>query len=154
MAKSIRKMLVTDADSERNGIWFEMGNVNVKLARAGGANQAFNKAASELAMKHQRALQANALEDDEARRIAVELYASTVVVKWQTEVPDFDGDEDDDANRWTDGVEVNDGEILPDTVENRVKFLLDVPEFFAEIKRVADNYGMYRRALAETTAKN
>lgn len=142
----------TDKTLERNGIEFEEGNILLKIARAGGANQSFNKVAAEIGLKRRQQIEANDLDDDEALRIAAELYGRHVVLSWQTEKPDWDGDDADPA-RWVDGIENANGDIVPDTTENRIAFFIDVPDFLMSVKRVADNYAYYRKAILHEMGK-
>jgi hypothetical protein len=146
MVQSVRKTMKTDVALETGGIEFEYGNVLLKVARAGGQNQSFNKAVAELANKHRRALEANMMDNDEAQKIGAEIYAKHVVLKWQTKL--------EGSDEFVDGVEDADGNLVPDTVENRVAFFLEVPDFLIEVKRIAENFAYFRANQAEQMAKN
>src|SRR4051794_17651845 len=88
MSKSIFEALGSDADKETNGItvvWFN-GSVEIKirLARAGGANVAFNKAwERETRSMRRSGVDMARLDLKEQHALIRRVYISTVILGWE-----------------------------------------------------------------------
>jgi hypothetical protein len=133
--------LRTDAELEKNGVWVEYGqNSNGQperflLARAGGANDAFYKTSDRISKPYRRQLQAETLDRHTITRINQEVYAETVVLKWE-------------------GVEGEDGEPLQHSKQNCMKLFKDLPDFWQDIYETAQKAVLYRAVVREADAKN
>ena len=72
---SLRKQFETDSDYEKKGVLIEYDDFSFMLARAGGANQAFNKVMRRKSKKHERAIQSGRIKSEVADRIMLETFA-------------------------------------------------------------------------------
>lgn len=126
----------TDPSKETEGVWVDFDdNIKLKLARAGGRNQQYLKSIERETKPYRRALQNGTIPVEVADNIIRKVYAETVVLDWEN-------------------VTDENGKVLSYSKENCLKLLTDLPEFFAEIKSVAENMEMFRAAGLEADAKN
>lgn len=141
---SLRQKLKTSETLEKDGIEFVLDNTRVTLARAGGKNQKFNAAMERIYSQYGRAIEHNLLGNDQALKMIAYAYAETVIRKWETLVDD----------EWRVGIEQDDGSLASDTVENRVEYLNEVPDFFTEIRNTATAPKYYLKSLLDGAVKN
>lgn len=137
---------LTDRELEQNGVPIDYGEFRVWIARAGGSNLTFSKTAAEIMRPYKRALETGTMTDEVARPLMAEVYAKTVIRRW--EIREGDG--------WVAKVAMPDGTTVPFSPE-AVKALLATPELndlFMEIQRVANSNEAYRKAAVEAEAKN
>src|SRR5687768_6594134 len=91
MKSILHKNFATNQDLERKGITLEYHDpddadskpVKILIARAGGANTAYDKALDRKTRNMRRQLAANAVSMAELRRISREVYAETVLLGWE-----------------------------------------------------------------------
>ncbi len=158
---SLRKNLKTSPKLETDGVTLQIDNTRVLLARAGGANQAYNAKMLAWYRSNKRAIDIDQLPEGKVRREFIEFYADTIVLNWETgfkvgevepipaEVPDEDG------FVWRVGIENEDGTgVIPFNRENVIAYFNDVPEWFNECKQFAEKAGNYRQSLIEGIAGN
>jgi len=134
----------TNRKLETEGIFYEGDTYKIKLARAGGSNQAFNAAMERFNTEHGRAIKNNLLSNDKALELMANAYADTVVLDWQTKVDD----------KWQQGIEQPDGSIAPFNRENVVRILIDVPDLFMELQAIASNHQLYLQSILDSAVKN
>ncbi len=132
---SLYKQFKTDKKCEKDGVELDFGDFSVNIARAGGANKAYLRASEKVHRKHRRALQAGTIGNDQANRIMMELYASTVVLSWEN-------------------VKDENGEPLVCTRENIIKVFTDLPDFFRNVQDAAIDIALFRDAIEEADEKN
>lgn len=125
----------TDKTLEREGIVLDYGDFKIKIARAGGANIAFQRALAEKVRPYRRQIDAGTLPDDVAEKLFLEVYAESVVLGWE-------------------GVTDENGEPLPFTKENAVKLFSDLPDLFRDVQNQAASIANFRAEVTENTAKN
>lgn len=142
---SLRKAFKTSPKLETEGVFFEVGNTRVRLARAGGANQRYNARLADYATKNQRALNTGALKNDAVMAALIEIYADTVVVSWETDV-NYESSNGGNPN-WKSGIDDGNGGIVPATRENIIAVFKELPDFFIECKNFAENLQYYREEL-------
>lgn len=139
------KQFQTDKQAEQEGIVIDYGDFRVTVARAGGSNRKYKKLLNTMAKPYQRLLDTDAMDDVKADKIVMEVFAKTVVKKWETLV---DG-------KWKSGIENPDGKaLLPVNVENLVKTFTALPDLFDDLRDQASKSGLFRAALKEAAAKN
>ena len=129
---------------ETKGVRFENATYAYTLARSGGANKRFNKLFERLARPHRRQMDNNTLPEKTAERIMYQVYAKTIVLRWETL-----SDEE-----WVDGVEQPGGEIVPMSEEVLVQLFQDLPDLFAQITDDAKDVAYFRQADMESDAGN
>ena len=122
----------TDKEIEQTGIDLRYSDDTVlTIARAGGSNKKYLKAAE----KAQRKLQVRRPNNEEALEILREIYADCVVLKWE-------------------GVTDREGKPLECTKENKLQLFRDLPDLFADIRVQAENADLFRKAELEKDAGN
>lgn len=148
---SLRKQFKTSTKLENEGIWLELGNTRVRVARAGGSNQKYNAAMERVSKEHKRAIANELLTSKQSMNILREVYIDTIIKGWQTNVAPEDAAEEE----WVDGIEADDGdELLEVTAENIKAVLIELPDLFMEIKQAADKLNYYQQSILDEAVKN
>jgi len=138
---SLTKKFKTDPRHETEGVCLDYGDgVKIWVARAGGSNKRFLKEAERLNRKHRRQIQLNVLDNDTQLAIAQELYAKTVVLKWEGVTQEDIGGKGD--------------EPAPFTVENCVALFSNLPDLFSDVTAQAMNSDLFRETIREADAGN
>lgn len=138
-----------DSVLEREGITVNYGSVKFLLARAGGRNTDFKKIFQAKAKKYRNQIDNETLGDDAADRIMAESYAEGVVLGWWSRKED----ENDDPilkkgeEQWVDTIENRAGKSVKFSIDECVRLLLDLPDLFADIQRMASRAGNYRKEI-------
>lgn len=126
----------TDVERERNGIWVDYGTAGEFLiARAGGANKAYEKALSRITRPHRRAIDTEAIENDQAFDLMKQAFAEAVVLDWKRVTDDK-------------------GESLEYNKQNCLWLLRQLDDLFHALREDAHKSALFRAALREEAAKN
>lgn len=125
----------TDKSLEKEGIVLDYGDFKIKIARAGGANAAFQKALAAKVRPYKRQLDAGTIPDDVAEKLFLDVYAESVVLGWE-------------------GVTDENGKPLPYSKENAVKLFSDLPDLFRDVQNQAASISNFRAEVTEDTIKN
>lgn len=130
----------TDSNVEKKGITIRYGNdgdkpIEFVIARAGGANTAYNKVLEAKLKPYRRQIQNETMDTDTMVALIRDVYATTVVIGWNN-VRDADGNE------------------LPFTRENCIKLFTDLPELFEDIQTQANRAALFREEVLEIESKN
>lgn len=126
----------TNPELEKNGIVLDLGEVGkFTIARAGGANQKFEKRMAALTKPHRRAIQAGTIDQQILSEITATAAAETIVLGWE-------------------GVTGPDGQPLEFNVANCKQLLTDLPELFTEIVNAARDHTLYLQHIREEDAGN
>ncbi len=131
----------TDRSLEKQGIILDYGpnskgvNIEIKIARAGGANDAYLKRMEAKAKPHRRQIQHETIERTQLETIVKEVYAETIVLGWT-------------------GVEDREGKDMPFTRDNCFKLFNDLPDLYADIVEQAQSGALFRVSVREADAKN
>ncbi len=126
----------TDANLEKTGIELDLGESGLfVLARAGGANEQFQKRFEALTKPHRRTIQAGVMDNSIAEGILARVYAECVILRWER-------------------VTGPDGQPLEFTVDNAMKLLTDLPDLFKVIQETASEASMYRAIEREADSGN
>lgn len=132
---NIYDLYLMDKNLEQHGVPIDYGEATIWIARAGGSNFLYRKACARILGPKQAIIEAGTITDEEDNELMAEIYAEAVVIKWEN-------------------VKDKEGQLLECTKENIKKVLLDLPELFSDIKRIASNLANYREAFIRTAAKN
>lgn len=125
-----------DTELEREGLDLDLVEAGkFRVARAGGANKKFQKRFEAYTKPFRRAIQTGTMSNEVADEILAKVYAECVVLGWE-------------------GVTGPDGQPLPFNKENCIKLFQDLPELFAEIRKVAEDSVFYRLKIREEDTKN
>lgn len=134
----------TDETAERDGIILDYGMFRITVARAGGANKAYQRELERLSRPLRRAIAAELLENEQAMQLLREVYARSVVKNWELKQDDS----------WVPGIEAPDGSTLPVTSENILATFNALPELFADVMAQAGKAALYRASLREQAEGN
>lgn len=131
----------TDRSLEKQGITLDYGPnskgkpIEIKIARAGGSNDAYLKRMEAKAKPHRRQIQHETIERTQLENIVKEVYAETVVLGWS-------------------GVEDRAGKEMVFSKENCLKLFNDLPDLYADIQEQAQSAALFRISVREEDAKN
>lgn len=141
---SLYKDFKTSEKLEVDGVRFENGTYAYTLARSGGANKKFQKLFERLARPHRRQLDNGTLDNVVAERLMREVFAKTVVLKWETRQDD----------EWVEGIELEDGSVVPATTDVLVGVFEDLPDLFTQITEDSKSTAYFRQAGLEEDSGN
>lgn len=138
---SLYSQFKTDAELEKSGIVLEYGTnskgspIGIRIARAGGANQAYTNLLEAKTKPHKRAIQNETIETPTVTRILHEVFARTVVLGWEN-------------------VEDENGVAMDFNVDNCVRLFTDLPDLFRDVQEQAQKSVLFRGEILEKDAKN
>ena len=138
---SLYKQFATDKNVERDGDVLSYGknsknkDINIRIARAGGANIRYTKLLEAAIKPYRRQLQNETMDNGVAEDITMRVYAQSVVLGWE-------------------GVEDENGNDMEFTVENCMKLFKDLPDLWADIQSQATRAALFRQDILEADAKN
>ena len=138
---SLYTQFETDREIEKTGIVLDYGfnskkqPIQIRMARAGGANERYSKLLELRTKPYRRQIQNETLENAVAEKITKEVYAQTVVLGWT-------------------GVEDRDGNEMPFTQENCVKLFTDLPDLWSDVQSQSTRASLFRAEILEADAKN
>lgn len=131
----------TNKDLERDGIVLDYGfnskdePIQIRIARAGGANTKFAKVLEQKMKPYKRAIANDTMDNKVAEKLLIEAYADAVILSWT-------------------GVEDREGNSLEFTRDNVVKVLTDLPDLFMDIQAQSQKSALFRAELREAEQGN
>jgi hypothetical protein len=139
----IYKMFGTDKELETDGIVLNYSDVFwLKVARAGGSNERYKQALTEVTKPYRRAIQTETLLPHMGEKLMRETAAKGLVLAWG-------------SAKFGDGkMPASTGEAMDFTVENVIRFFEDLPDVFLDVQEQAGKAGLFRQAVLEADAKN
>ena len=138
---SLYKQFKTDKNVEKEGIVLNYGknskgeDIEIRIARAGGANIQYAKLLEAKTKPYRRQIQNETLDNDVAEKITKEVYAKAVVLGWS-------------------GVEDENGKELEFSFENCMKLFDDLPDLWTDIQQQSTKAALFRADILEQDAKN
>ena len=142
----------TDPKLEKDGVIIDYGDFRVTVARAGGANKEFRKAAEFFSRPHRRAIDAGIEDVDRDAKILRQVFARAIVKNWEMRLKD---ETDDQGNpKWVQAIEQPDGspaQFNPVVVE---RVLEELPDLFTDLQTTSTRASLYRKAGLEQDAGN
>lgn len=138
---SLYKQFKTDGNVEQTGVVLEYGEnddgsvISIRIARAGGANKAYEKLMEAEVKPYRRMIQNETIENAVVQRILRKVIAKTVVLGWEN-------------------VQDESGKPIPFTVENCIKLFEDLPDLFKDIQEQSQRAALFRQDILEVDAKN
>ena len=110
---------------ENDGRWIEYDAFQVKVARMGGGNTAYNKAMLDIGDKYKKTT-LKKMNDKKSTKLLNELHIKTLIKGW--EVWDFDDE------KWVEGIhEFPSGKVVPVTFEAIENIFLNLKELKTDI---------------------
>lgn len=135
----------TDKELESKGIWIQYGTtkneageevpVRILIARAGGANQPYQKAIEKAVKPYRTAIQNGTIDPELAESIMREVFAKHVVLSWEN-------------------IKDAAGNPIPYTQECVVQVLKDLPDLYTDLRTQANNMALFRKEVNEADLKN
>ena len=138
---SLYKQFKTDKNVEKEGIVLNYGknskgeDIEIRIARAGGANVQYAKLLEAKTKPYRRQIQNETLDNEVAEKITKEVYAKAVVMGWI-------------------GVEDENGKPLEFSSENCIKLFDDLPDLWMDIQQQSTKAALFRADILEQDAKN
>ena len=138
---SLYKTFQTSQHLEKNGIELQYGEndkgeeILIRIARAGGANSAYNKRLEALVKPYRRQITSETIDNRVLEKLILQAFAETVVLGWS-------------------GVEDAEGNALECTVENVIKLFTDLPDLFKDVQDQAQKSVLFREEILELESKN
>lgn len=136
------KQFKTDGNVEKEGLWLEYGTadgsgqpIRILIARAGGANVAFQKAFERHSKPFKRLIQIGQMEDEQSKRMMRNVYADSVIKGWEN-------------------VEDENDQPLEFNRENVIHVLTELPDLFVDIVEQANKGALFRQDLLEADSGN
>jgi hypothetical protein len=142
---SLRSKFKTSSNLENEGVWYEVGNTRIRLARAGGSNLAYNNAMLKFSKENARAMATASIDETKMLNFLMEVYAEYVVTDWETET---------ETKTWIKGIEGADGGILEVNFDNILATFKELQDLFLECKLVAEGIQYFRQSLLDDAVKN
>lgn len=149
----LQKQFATDVALEQKGIYLDYGNDRILIARAGGANKAFARLLEKRTKPFRRAIAIGAFDNDRSLAILRDVYAEAVILGWEV-------NQGTDAEpKWVKGIDPKDAgeegkDLLPVTVENVKKVLINLPDLFTDIQQQAQAGALFRQEINDASAGN
>lgn len=149
--------LQTSEELEKHGIlmtYKDLG-LRMKIRRAGGKNSPYNRAIARQTRDFQRALDLDQVDEDTMNAVLLPLFADYIIDcdTVQTEV-DADGKPKTGTDKWVDGIEDEDENVVPATKERVITTLKALPLLFQRIREDATKESLYLASARESAAKN
>ena len=138
---SLYSQFETDRAVEKDGIVLEYGMnskkkpIEIRIARAGGANEYYSKLLETRSKPYRRQIQNETLDNAVAEKITKEVYAQAIVLGWT-------------------GVEDRDGNDMDFNQQNCIKLFNDLPDLWADIQSQSVRASLFRAEVREADAKN
>lgn len=113
--KTLYSVFKTDQELEKKGVVINYGIAKFTVKRAGGANREFNNRLSEKSRAREKEIRTRTIDEDESRRILIEVYAESVVLGWE-------------------GVTDENGNLMEFNKKNFMKLMNDLPDFWDKFR--------------------
>lgn len=141
----------TDSTVEKTGVLLEYGNnsqgkpICIRIARAGGANDRFNKRLEAVVKPYRRQIQTETIATEQVTKLMRRVYAETVVLGWENvELMDKNPD----------GSPAGTFSPREFTVEACLELFEDLPDLYQDVVEQAQRAALFRAELREADAGN
>jgi len=142
---SLYSQFKTDENMEKAGILLEYGETDdgkaicIRIARAGGANKAFERRMEADSKPFRRQIQNETIENKQVLKLMRKVYAETILLGWENV-------------QYETGP--NKGKDIPFTVENCITLFEELPDLFTDIQEQSRRAALFRAEVREADAKN
>lgn len=135
----------TDEKMEaEQGITLDYGDFKIQIARAGGSNKRYSKLLNKKLRPHRRRLETDTMEEETARKIMIETFASSIIIGWESK---------DEEGKFVVGIHDEDGAIIEYNKQNVFDTLVKLPDLFRDIQIQADKVSLFRAEELEQDLK-
>ena len=138
---SLYSQFQTDKNVEKEGVVLTYGMnsknkpIEIRIARAGGANVRYNKLLEAATKPYRRQLQNETMDNELAEQITQKVYAQSILLGWEN-------------------VEDENGVELSFNVDNCMKLFKDLPDLWSDIQIQSTRAALFRAQILETDSKN
>lgn len=138
---SLYKNHKTDPELEKNGIWIEIGEnskgqmARVRIARAGGANEAYTKLLDQRVKPIRSQIRNETIARRQLDKLTKEIFAQTVVLGWEN-------------------VEDENDQPMSFSKDNCIKLFNDIDDIWLDVQEQSQRAALYRMHLREEDSKN
>lgn len=138
---SLYAQFTTDPKLEKEGVVLQYGMnskdlpIGIRVARAGGSNDAYHKLMETKVKPFRRQIQTETIAKKQVEKLVLEVFCATVVLDWEN-------------------VEDAAGNPLPFSYDNALKVFSDLPDLFADVQEQANKAALFRAEIREAAAKN
>lgn len=137
------QMFKTDETLEQEGIILDYGDFRIKIAHAGGSNKKFSKLLNYRLKRFERQLAAGTMDDEVAASILREVYAETIVLGFEVKA----------EKGFVAGVPNEDGSTAKFSIKEVVRIFTEIPRLFADVKKQAEDFALFRSVEQEEALK-
>lgn len=138
---SLYKQFKTDTDLERSGVLVQYGlnskkqPISFRIARAGGANVAYNKRLDILTKPYHRQLQSGNTDPELMEQLVREAFIDKVLLGWE-------------------GVEDESGEPMAFNKANAEKLFADLPDLYKDLQELSMKSALFKEVQREEELGN
>lgn len=134
---SLYDQFQTSEDLEVSGVILEYvdSGVEIRVARAGGANKKYLKALERVTKRFRVQIRTDNFGLEHQKLVMQEVYAETVVLGWK-------------------GVKDRDDKDMPFSKENCLKLFRDLPALWEDVSEQATSLALFKESINEAQAKN
>jgi hypothetical protein len=138
---SLYKQYKSDESLEKTGIVLEFGPnskgepMTIRVARAGGANNAYIKKAEQHLKPYRRQIQTETIDRKLLERKMLETFVDGCMLGW-------------------DNIEDENGNELTFSRDNAIKLFTDLPDLYVDVQAQANKAALFRAELTEADSGN
>lgn len=144
------EQFINNEDNERDGVWDDWGEFRVRIARAGGTNASFMKAA----LRQHKKLKGVADNVEKLKAKNVMMLVEHLVKDWVTKCEDGNFQEGIQPLPQFGELELNANKLVPFNKKNLYVVLQALPDLAARLAAFSEDDSNYRDADVEESAKN
>ena len=139
----------TDSRLEKEGVRFEHMESRTEgfaytIRRAHAGNKKYARAMQKALAPYRRQMDADEADDDLLRGPIIAVYCDMMIVGWETCI----------NGEWCEGLQNEEGAIVPATRDTLYKALMDLPEIFDQIREDSSKAAYFRTVSREDDVKN
>ena len=129
------EQFATDKKLENEGVRIDYPGYSIIISRAGGSNSRFSKVMTEIARPYRRQIEQQTIDSELSNKLLATAYARSVILGWENLC---------DENE----------KIIQFSEDNCIKLLIDLPDLFLDIQKVAGDYTVFKVIEEEIEEKN
>lgn len=127
----------TDKQLEKDGIWIDYGEFQIKIARAGDSNPRYVQRRESLMRPLRRQIDNGTLSREKQDEILKQLFCECVVLDWKGAIFSDDPEEN-----------------VPCTIDAVTDLVEKAPDLYADLLLQATDYKLFLKQAAEADAKS
>lgn len=125
----------TDKTVEKEGVWVDYGDYKIRIARAGGANKAYEICLANKSKPYRKQIQNGSMDIARQKELVKEAYIETIVLDWEN-------------------ITERDGTPIPFNKANVKGLFNRVPDLWEDLMTQAQDLALFKLDISEESAKN